>query len=487
VWVSEPRLPSQGYKPWQARPVPERGGTKAFDPAPSRRRVRVALLLLLALPLAHAQIDLRVPTEFELKDAALLSGHLQAPGLTLGNMSVVEPTRVTFQGGNLTVCPLTAPRSGLVPALLLLGADCAGGETFDSTQLDFGSGSRLLAAGTMPVRALPDAAVTVVFTRNDTMAMLLGQGGLEVSRPDSHFRFAATHAGTSVQVHSQTGPRYFNGTGFAFLHGGLTARWSALGVAADSNNPPLIVTAAGPEAVASAFHPATLLDLQEERRGPDAREARGNLTDILGGFGRVPAFVDGAILGRLDGTLAGHEVSDGVVLLRADRIEVQRHGDHLQGRATPRILLTPDGVAFSGGRLHEAPWLVGIVLWLLAAVALAARRVPPSRRWPHRVLWAAAAAVAFLLIDLAMVAGSLGTSALQSLGQRGGLALAVFEAAAIVLAFAFVALPVRVALGRLMPARLLLASEAGWAGLWLVALLVFRPQVFAWAYDVARF
>lgn len=439
-----------------------------------------------------AAVRVALPASFGVAEGVMLSGHLERADARLSRAVLLDARDVTFDAGTLTVCPV-APTQGALMALqdLLAGlsADCPQGESFAGAEVRFGQGTDVATNATMRVTAFP-AAVIASFARDGTGGLVMSADGIATQRPEAGFAFIATRRDAQVVVTTGTVERTYNGTGHAFLHDGEAARWRAGAVAAQwPGAVHLELTPAGP-AIREAMRPFDLLDVQEVLRGADRREPRSNVSTLLYEHGRVPAFLDGAILGRLDGEAGGTALDGGVALVRGGSFALEASGDSLAGTFAPRLTVAAAGVAVHGGPALAAPWWVGGLLWALALLVLGVRRLRPVRALPARATWWVAVPLAVLIVDQAVVGRLLGASALSSWASGAppgeGFAIAAFATLTALLAWALVALPARLVVGRFLAARWMAVGEGAVAVAWLAALAVFPGAVFALGNAVAR-
>ncbi|HWG90504.1 MAG TPA: hypothetical protein VNZ52_06595, partial [Candidatus Thermoplasmatota archaeon] len=310
----------------------------------------------------------------------------------------------------------------------------------------------------------------------------LGPGGVLLEADDGAFRFdpLGTGARTLVQAGGET--FHFNGTDFTFQFNGT----GLIGLHAEgvhgilANGVDVTLRPAPPLALRGALAPRTLLDLQEALRGPEAREPVRNLTALLGNFTRVPTVLNGALVGHLNGTVAGTRFSpEEVTLVRVRSLTARLEDRSLTGTAEAVFTVTPAGFAPAGATASSPPWALGVLLWAGALAALLVVPAPSARRrgpWWLRALLLPAFPLTFLGWDW-LVHGALGTSAgsLYLAGEpRGSVAaFLVFEAAGFLLAFLLIAVPLRLAaqrvLGRYVPKATPLSGLVGLVGLFLTA------------------
>lgn len=461
----------------------------------------VLALLILAMPLAAGKsaasvaVDLTLPDHFSLSEATLILGHIEMTGASFSHARFVNAHSGHLDGGNLTVCPVRlGGRSGsaLETILSTLSQGCLDGQTFQDAQLRFGRGTSLAFNGTLGLTAMPAASVLVPFVDDErTVAVLLSDDGVTIAPADGLFRFAPTTPRSSIAVLTSAGTSYFNGTDYAVVASSPGLWLAAGGMTASLDlHLDVAVTPATNGTLEQALRPFDLLDLEEAALGPDAREPRGNVSGLFREFGRVPAFVDGALEGRLNGTIGSLGLDGGLALVRASRLDLQEENGHLVGNATPLIIIAPQGVALDGVHTVGPPWLWGLVFWIAAVVILAARRAAPVRTWFHRIVWLVAAALMAWIADATVLRPALGASALSEIGQHasGGpiLALATFTVVLVLAAYFLLALPLRSVLGRLMPTRFLLLAEGVLALAWAILPFFFAASFFALAYVFAR-
>lgn len=466
-----------------------------------RGAVLAGLLVLLAVPLAQADVQLQLPDEFYLSQATFLAGHVTLQDAVFANPVVAWPMAAAANG-TLTVCPDVLGTGGRVRPVLIqvlenVQANCDGAQHFADPMLVFGPDSQLAFAGDLSVIAMPGAALVAPFAdANGTLAMTLGSSRqpLLLGPGDGVTRFAAVTPATSVAIVPQQGdPIYFNGTSYAFLLDTDELRLQANALATGLNS--TFQATAGPAARADLAEaladPFSLLDAQESLLGPEAREPRGNVSGLLREFGRVPAYVNGALVGRIDGTASGRTFHGTIALVRGDLFTVQRDGDMLVGTEQPRAAVSEGGVSFDGGVVLEAPWIAFAIVWAVALVVLLVRRRAPERAVWLPGLWGGLALAGILLFDRFVLQTRFGTGFLAEArhGANPGtlLSLVAFEAILITASFLALALPGRLLFGRLVPtARLRLVAEIAWGVLWAVLPLLFPAAFFSLGYDLAR-
>ena len=467
------------------------------DVAPTRWQAVALLAVLLASP-AAADVDLTLSHEFRLSQATFLAGNLTlAPGASLVDPVVTGP-RSAAALGTLTVCPEIFEADGVVRSAVLAGLalvdpQCDGGQSFTDPVLVFGRGTRLAFAGGLEITRMPGAVLLAPFG-NGTVAMALGGARLPLALAPAEgvSAFGATAPATSVAILQDGGPTYFNGTSYAYFLNGDMMTLDAAAIASALEGPfQATLVPAGREDLEQALSdPFALLDAEEVLYGADAREPRGNVSTVLREFGRVPAYVDGALFGHLNGTAGGSRQQGDVSLVRGDRFVLTRNGDHLAGSEEPTVTLSPAGVAFDGGEPREAPWVWAALLWLIALLVLVVRRRAPQRKQRLRALWLAAALVSLVVVDLLLLRDDLGAGLASE--ARGGaspgtlLALATFELVLVGASFVALVLPARLLVGRLVPQRWLVLGEAGLAILWILLPVLLPATTFAMGYDLAR-
>lgn len=466
-----------------------------------RGAVLAGLLVLLAAPLAQADVRLQLPDEFRLSQATFLAGHVTLQDAVFANPVVAWPMAASGTG-TLTVCPDVLGSGGLVRPTLIqvlanVQANCDGAQHFTDPTLAFGPDSQLAFAGDLAVVAMPGAALVAPFADdNGTLAMTLGSSRqpMRLGPDDGVTRFAGVTPATSVVVvPAQGDPIYFNGTSYAFLLDTDELRLQATALATGLNGPfrATAVPATRADLAEALADPFSLLDAQESLLGPEAREPRGNVSGLLREFGRVPAYVNGALVGRIDGAASGRSFDGSVALVRGDLFTVQRDGDLLVGTEEPRAAISQGGVSFGGGAVREAPWVLFGVVWAVALLVLVVRRRPPERAVWLRGVWGGMALAGVLLFDRFVLQTRFGTGFLAEArhGASPGtlLSLAAFEAILFAASFLALALPGRLLIGRLMPgARLRLLAEIAWGALWALLPLLSPAAFFSLGYDLAR-
>lgn len=455
------------------------------------------MLLALAAP-AAADVDLTLPQDFRLSQATFLVGNVTLdPGASLADPVVAGPRGATM-AGTLTVCPRVFDSNGVVRPIVLQGLaavqpDCDGGRSFRDPVLAFGGGTRLAFGGRLAISGMPGAVLLAPFG-NGTVAMTLGGARLPLALApaEGQAAFAATAAASSVAVVEDGGLAYFNGTSHAFLLDGTAMTLDAAAVASPLEGPlrATVVPAGRADMEQALADPFALLDAQETLYGANAREPRGNVSGLLREFGRVPGYVDGSLLGRLNGTAGGSAHSGAVALVRGDRFVLERDGGRLAGTEEPSAAISPAGVAFDGGEPRQAPWLWAVLLWVVALLVLLVRRRAPHRGQRIRLIWPAAALASLAVVDLFVLQGHLGAGLVSEVGNGASpgtlLALATFEVVLVAASFVALALPARLLVGRLTPQRWLWLGEAVAAIVWVVLPLLVPAAFFALGYGLAR-
>jgi hypothetical protein len=453
------------------------------------------LALLVVLPLVPtaaaepADVSVGLPAGFFVTESVMLAGAVRADDAAWSDVTFLDAEVPTFTAGVLTVCPQEGGSATVLDALRRVGQDCRDASTFEDPTLRFGLGSDAVFAGAHTVATWP-AASTVGFYGPDVTTMVMSDDGVGLAREGDLFRFAGTTSQTSLEVTDADGNvLYFNGTAFAFLHDAERVTLTAAGGVGRMEPTALRVSEAPRAAIEQAIDPFLILDLQTVALGPDGREPRANVTGLFLEFGRVPSFVNGALFGRLNGTAASVSFDNETALVRGN-FTLEREEERLTGTVEPTVVLGPDGVAFGGGKERRPPWMAVLGLWIAAIVLLALRRRAPKRADVLPWVWGAAILVALALADQAILADDLGTSGLQEL--RGGagsgavLALFLFEITLVALAFALVALPLRLIAGRLLDGRPLVTVEIVLAVAWLLTILLAPASYFALTHAVAR-
>jgi hypothetical protein len=459
--------------------------------------VPLLVLAVVAAP-AAADVDLVLSHEFRLSQATFLAGNVSLDAGAVLRDPVMAGPRLATIAGTLTVCPQVFAADGVVRPIVLQGLaaadpECDGAQTFEDPVLAFGPGTRLAFGGALDIAAMPGASLLAPFG-NNTVALALGgaRQPLHLAPEDDQAAFAATAAASSVVVLGDGDPVYFNGTSHAYFVEGDALRIDAAAVASPLEGPfRATVVAAGRDDMEDALaDPFALLDAQETLFGADAREPRGNVSALLREYGRVPAYVDGAILGRLNGTAGGSQYSGDIGLVRGEVFALQQDGQRLFGTEDPRVALSPAGVAFTGGEPQQAPWTWALLLWVIALLVLLVRRRAPRRASWLRLLWPAAFLAALVLFEWFVLqedfGAGLATEARDGAGPGTLLALATFEVVLVAASFVALALPGRLLIGRLVPQRWVGLGEAVWAVVWAILPVLLPAAFFALGYDLAR-
>lgn len=453
------------------------------------QRAGILLLgLLLGIPVASAAaVDVAIPEALIVSSSILLAGSVTSDDAQWDDLTFVGAEGAAFPTGSLTVCPRQQGTT-LQQALRLASQECNGGVDHTDPDIRFGPATDVLFVGRHPIVAWPNASI-VGFYGENTTALIPSADGLTLGREDTLFRFAPATPRASVEVEDAQGITYYNGSAFVFLHEAETVRMDAEGIVGGMGPCTVRVAKAEREALDEAMRPFVLLELQGAALGADAREPRANVTELFLEFGRVPAFVNGAMLGRINGTVAGVAFANETALIRGE-FTLQRDERTLTGDVEPTVVIAEQGVAFSGRNVREPPWILAAIVWIVAALVLLVRRRDPEIGRLERWTWRIAPLLALVLADLAVLLAKFGTSALAEL--RGGgapraiLSLAVFEIALVALSFLLLVLPVRIIERRTLRGKVQTAADVALAIVWLFVLVITPGATFALTHAVAR-
>ena len=451
------------------------------------------LAALLLLPTAAAvPVELAVPDRLSLSDAVFLSGHVGLPGSAWTRLRATAVLAVEVPEATVTACPIgPGTNATALEELLETVMECPSGDVFHDARLRVGQGTGLAFGRGLELDRGPDAALAVpIGDGNGTLLLVPSTDGARWDIVNGSVNFVATTRASSVTVTGKEGTATYNGTTTLFRADGRSLALRAAGFAARlPGDLRITVTPAPAGAMASAIRPFELLELEEAAAGPDAREVRANVTGVLREYGRVPAFLDGAAAGRLNGTV-GAVALDGAIALVRGSFELQVRGARLVGEGTPEAAITGRGVAIGASGIAGAPWAWGVLAWLACAVVLVLRRAAPSRTVLMRLAWVAAVVLSLAAVDGALLGAAFGTSASGALRSGAGpgavLALAAFEGVLVAASFLLLGLPGRLLVGRVAPARFLLPAEAAWAALWAFLPVLFPATFFALGYAFAR-
>lgn len=461
-------------------------------PAPSAALPLLVLLAaaLLAVPAAAGgSVELTLAGRASLSDATVVAGHVVTDPPVWGDPALSRVVRLDMGSTNLTACPITYTSGTLLQVLAGLDPSCPEGRTYTHAGMDVHGATHLRFAGALEVRRFPAASMLVLAgDHNGTLLATLSADGALLHSRNGTLRFAATSVDSAVHVHADQGDADYNGTGYAFVSGSADAEVAAAAATMQAG-PEYTVTATRGDAAAfaTARHPMDLLWAQGDALGADGVERRGNVSRTLDEYGHVGEYVDGALLGRLAGTVDGRWL-DGVALVAAPSVVLHVNGRHATGDAEPSLVLAGGHVALDGHAPRNAPWIAAVVLALGAAVVVVVRRKRPVRRWPLRATWAGAALVAWLVFDVAVLGRHLGAGALGADAGAAGSRAATFAFGwlTVLAGYVLIALPGRILVGRLAPQRLLLGAEAAWALVWVLLPLVFPGSWVALGYGLAR-
>ncbi len=459
------------------------------------KNVRALLLSLLVVaiadPVSGDSFDLGVPLDFRLRDATLLVGALRLDGPDWSEPVVLEAAHADLLDGSLVVCAKRT-RSVLAPDVPGSEAGCADPATHDVERIDFGLGTDLRFYGAHQVVALPEATMTVLTgEERHAVAHIFSNQPLRLAREAGPFRFEPASPESTVLVDGAGGSVWYNGTEWEFTFDGPEVALYAGGAAGWYDGDLTLRLRPGERGdVREVLDPFRLLDLQELLLGADSREPRANVTGLLTEYGRVSDYVNGALVGRLNGTIGERRHLGDVSLVRVEGLHATLAGQRLAGELTPVVEVTPSGIAIGGGGLWEAPWKLVAGLWIAALAVSLVRRHPAARTRSQLAVRVAAPVAGFVLVDLSVMAHAFGNSALSG-GWRGDfdvpdlLALVAFELVTLAAAALLVLLPLRVMLGRFVRERALLA-ELVLVVAWLASLALLPGAYFALGHDLAR-
>jgi hypothetical protein len=456
------------------------------------RAAWLAALLLMAPAAAAVEVELAVPGRLALGEAVFLSGHVAMPGSEWTRLRATTVSGLEVPQARVTVCPIGPGTNASALELLLATVyECPGGDVFHDARFRFGPGTDLAFGGLLGMEREPDASLAVpIGDGNGTLLLVPSADGARWRLENGSAAFAPTTRGSSITVTGKEGTATYGGTGFLFRAEGRSLELRAAGFAARlPGELRLAVGPAAPGTLESAIRPFELLDLEEAAAGPDAREPRGNVSGVLREYGRVAAFLDGAAAGRLEGAVGGVALDGGLALARGT-FELRREDGFLRGTGSPQAVIASGAVALDGSGLVGAPWPWVVAILVLCAAVLLLRRAAPSRTLPMRLAWVAAVVLSLAAVDRFLLEAAFGTSAAGAVraGAPAGtvLALAAFEAVVVAASFLLLALPVRLVLGRVVPARFLLVAEGAWAAVWAFLPALFPAAFFALGYTFAR-
>lgn len=404
--------------------------------------------------------DLRVSPDVRFSNATLFAGAFHFAPAQVANVGAVDARALELPPGTLYVCPREGQASGSLPPIPGFNVPCRNAVAHEDPVVRFGERTALALAGDFAIDRFPNASLAFLAaeaTPGPTWGAVASDDGIALSTREGNLTFRALGRSARTIVESDGETYWYNGTAFTFLfegEGGFTLRAGAFhGLVAASLDVALLE--ADEAALRSALRPRALLDLEEAIEGAEAREPVANVTALLAGVQHVPRFLNGAILGHLEGSVGGAALSgDAITYLRVPRFTGRVEASALTGTGDVAFTVHAQGFAPAGEAPRKPPFVLALVLW---AVALAAYVVFRWREHDRRSAlagaWAGRALVllAFLAFDF-VVKRTLGASAGSLLldgAPRGSVvALAVFEVASFALAWLMLAFPLRLALAR---------------------------------------
>ncbi len=445
---------------------------------------------MLALPAAGESFALGLPDEFRLRNATLFIGALHLDGPEWLDPVFLDAREAELAEGTLVVCAKTS--AGVLAATRPASeSGCPDPTSHAAPWLTFGRGTDLHFYGPHRVIQLP-AATLSLFTGDDrhAAAHLFSNQPMRLAG-EGAFSFEPVSAESAIYVDDPAGPVWYNGTEWRFTFDGAELAILAAGGAGwYAGDLRVHLQPAERSDVRTVLDPFRLLDLQERLLGPDGREPRANVTGLLTEYGRVSDYVNGAIVGRLNGTIGARQHFGDVSLVRVESMEGVLSGPLLEGRLEPVVEVTPSGIAIEGGTLHKAPWGLVAAAWMAAIAASMVRRHPSVRTRGQLALRVGAPVAGFILVDLGVMGRAFGTSALAGGWRRDFetpdlLALVTFELVTLAVAVLVVLLPLRVLTVRVVRTRVT-AAEAILVAFWLASLMVLPGAYFALGHDLAR-
>lgn len=466
-----------------------------------RALAALAIVVLAVSPAASAaavDVDLSLPDAFRFDGVVLVTGAVRADGLRASEVRIVDATRLVLAPGVLHACPDRNGTSDRAPPVEAVDGVCRGGTSHADPRVAFGARTGLALEGTFAVTRAPAASLALFVADGGgaVWAASTSTDGVGLAADAAPVVFRSTGTAASVAVEDEDGTAYYNGTDWRFVYeGNPSFEVSGGGVVASVPTPlRLSATPAPPAAFREALDLRRLLDLQEAADGADAREPVRNVTAAFSGFTRVPALANGALLGRLNGTVAGLAHSpDAPSFVRFARLDVTLTPTSMRGEAEATYAASAAGFASAGDEPSRPPVVAGVLAWAVAALAVVALPAATARDTRSSRAAAAAGVVAAFVAWDVVVWSALGSSAgtLLAAGEpRGSVALLLaFEAFAFALAWLLLAWPARVALRRVL-ARV--ASRAApyagaLASIALVVVLALAPFAFlALGHLVAR-
>lgn len=485
------------------RSVPLLSWNLVSGPCPANPSSLALFALLMAVsPLAAAGHTpdqfpnvLVVPMGFDVDAATFLVGHLDVQQDLLRDVYLVGVQRFVMPRVSVVACPAQDGTQGVIPALQGIDDECRGGTRHDDAQIRFGPRTWLALAGNYTLRQPPNASLNLFVPDGPQDRPLWvsvpDRAGLQVSFPAGELRFASLRGFGEIIIEQRSGNTSYNGTGTYFLVlDGADADLVAQGFAAGlEDGVPFRLSPTSPERLRRVLDPYPVLDLQDAILGTDRREAVRNAT-VHFGVARTPHLLNGAAVGRLNGTLGASHLDGGEeAVARFGELDGTLTRDRLVVGGRPEIVLRESSVGLDGGPDERPLWGLAAMLWIVGGIAFfLGRSWRPPLGWKRAIEYVLITVLA-VVWDL-LVAQSVGTSALTLLGRTGEMSsflrLAVFEAVAFALALVLFYVPLRTLGRRLLPGAF---ARAASAPAWVLFLLyiAFRPgDVIALGLLVAR-
>ncbi len=432
----------------------------------------IALALLTLVPsavaaqdtLAGQEIRLTMAPGISMANATIFAGSLGIGQAPLEDLVVLDAGTLVIGPGDLVACPRENGAQRRVPAALrALEGPCRGGTIHTDPSIRFGFGTTVRVEGSFDVEHAPEASLSLFSPLSTGQApwwvTTMGATGIGLKPTGTNFTFYAVSPGASIIIDSGNERYQYNETEFRFTFEDATGFQISGGglVAQMPRTFGMSLEPADDGAFRDVLHPFRLLELQGLLLGVDAREPVRNLTAVMGNFTRVPSLLNGAILGRLNGSFGSATfTSADSAMVRVPAFTGGYGGGEMTGTGTLAFSVSSAGFAAPGEDPETPPWLTASLLWLITVAAwviIPRPETPPRDPALARMISVAVFPVAFVVWDL-LVADALGVSAgaLWMAGEpRGSIAAFVaVQTAALIIGWLLVALPVRFAASRVL-------------------------------------
>lgn len=462
------------------------------------------LVFLVTIPLmsgvaqepAQNNVNLALAPDVEMHNATLLLGSLTLDPPEVNDPRFASVTNLTVGLGQLVVCPRETDSGALIDQLTSTDGACSEAEYHDDPTFEFGPKTWMTAAGQYALhnvtpngtQSLNGLHMFSPHTESGAIAWLhVGQEPTVTLRPDDGvLRFGATTSTSVIQVHSDNGTTWYNGTQHLHFYrasddSNASVALRTPGLASTIGERAFALEPARTGMITRSVQPRALLDLQETLLGTDAREAVRNVTSLFA-HTRLDELLDGSVIGRLNGTVDGQlfERNDNdTYLIRFESLQGTLRGDTLSATGRAELIVSADSVAVADRDTGTPPWWTALMLWIVAVLAiLLGRTVTPDKGWTEALLrWLP---LVHLVLWDRVFAQMIGTSAInRALGDVGTLSdtlrLLVFELLAAGSLYVAIWLPMTLIGRRVLPQRLRWAARVA-SFLIIVAYTLWRPQ-----------